>query len=332
MSSAPARLAIALASDDNYCRYLAVTVASILKNAAAEDVLDFYILDAGISAANKAKLETLKALRPCQITYLQVDAARFKDCPPLACGAHTNVVTYYRFLLGELLPQVDRLLYVDTDVVVLQSLAPLWKLDMTGLYAAVVEDKWEHIQTYKHQMGFAPEDKYFNAGVIFFNLEKWRQDGITQKLFENRQKLNEMKIFACGDQDALNFTFKGKIHFLPWSYNVQQSTFWQRDAEAQRKKHEVAIIHYNGPEKPDTPVCQHALRKDWWTYYALTPFYTPPGKNRRAPAWLKGLWVCHHRPDETLLRVLKLNLFKIERKGQTVVKLLGIPVWKGARQ
>lgn len=324
------RMAIALASDDNYARYLATTIASVLKNAGRADEFDFYILDAGIAQHNRAKIEKLKAIKDFNIRYLGVDAAQFKDCPPLACGAHTNVVTYYRFLLGDLLPQVDKVLYMDTDVVALRSLRELWQIDMHDKYVAAVEDKWDHIQTYKGKMGFAPADKYFNAGIVFLNLKKWRQDGITRKLFENRLKLNELGVFACGDQDALNFTFKDHVQFLPWGYNVQQSTFWQRDTEAQRQRAQAYIIHYNGPEKPDTPVCQHAFRQDWWTYYALTEFYTP---RKAAPAaWMKNVFVWKNTGRETLLRVFKLNLFKIEHGNPSVVKLLGIPLVKSFKR
>ena len=322
-------IAIALASDNNYVRYLATAMASVLATAAPADDFDFYILDAGITDENKAKLEKLQKIKKFNIRYLTVDAAQFKDCPPLASGAHTNVVTYYRFLLGDLLPELNKILYLDTDIVAAQSLGALWQTDLTGCYAAAVADEWEYIKTYKPQMSFAVDEFYFNAGVILLNLEKWRQDGITQKLFVNRLRLNELKVFACGDQDALNYTFQGKTRPLHWGYNVQQSTFWQRDAEAQTKRGDVYLIHYNGPQKPDTADCQHAFCEDFWRYYALTEFYVPPERRPQPPPkWLKNVWVYHNRKDEVLLRVLKINLLKIERKDHFSIKLLGLPLFR----
>lgn len=319
------RIHVVFASDDKYVRYLAVAIASLLKSSAPGDEFDFYVLDAGIGQQSKEKIEKLNRIKRFSITYIIVDSAIFKDCPPLSCGSHTNVVTYYRFLLGDLLPQLDRVIYLDTDVIARQSIAGFWQTDIDNVFAAGVKDEWEFIQTYKGQMGFAPEDEYFNAGVLLLNLKKWRQENVTQKLFENRKRLNELKIFYTGDQDTFNYTFKGATRFLPWGYNVQQSTFWGRDAEARAKENEAYLIHYNGPEKPDTQVCQHAFRDEFWKFYELTEFYVEPKK--AAPAWVKNVWVCHNKDGEILLRVFKMNIIKRYRKDDRMrLKILGVPV------
>ena len=117
----------------------------------------------------------------------------------------------------------------------------------------------------------------FNAGVLLINNKKWKEDNIVETLFENTSKLKDVLVWQ--DQDVLNYTFKGKVKFIDWNFNLQQSFFTENVEpykytfdEVQKFKFNHIVIHYAGPIKPWQAGCVHPF---WWRYYSYlkqTPF------------------------------------------------------------
>ncbi|WP_330847969.1 glycosyltransferase family 8 protein, partial [Streptococcus suis] len=91
-----------------------------------------------------------------------------------------SLETYFRILLPSQLPELDRILYLDCDILVKGSLNPLWESDLTHHYLAGVNelDMLHDNSDYRQKIGFTPQDIYVNAGVLLFNLELMRQDKI----------------------------------------------------------------------------------------------------------------------------------------------------------
>lgn len=333
MSSEHNRLAIALASDDDYCRYLAVTMASILKNAAQEDILDFYILDAGISPANKKRLTALQRIKKFSIDFVKVDARPFEGMPILQKASHANVVTYYRFMLAELMPNLERVIYLDCDTIVLKSLQHVGEMPLENKCLAATGDQSTMIAAHKARTGMKPDSLYFNAGFMVCDLAKWRKEKMSEKFFEARKRLDERKVFDFGDQDAMNLALEGKVLELPWVYNANM-IFWGDTKTAKKHASELVIAHYISADKPDSPQCKHGYRHLWAKYLYLSGF---PGCT-----WsCLDQWISQHTPTlfihrkgyhESSLSLWKLNLIRASFKDVFRLRLFGLTVVQAYRK
>lgn len=190
--------------------------------------------------------------------------------------------TYLRLALPGLLPEVDRILYMDADVLVRDSLSPLWETPLEGKALAAVKgavnlsDKWEwnSDRPYWHLLSEA-KGGYINAGVTLLNLAEVRKRGLAARWHEMTGER-----FYYQDQDILNITCQGAIAYLTPKYNrlayledQEFDRFVTEGIYTQEEKREVlqspAIIHYAG-DKPwkryDTN-----LGNLWWDYINTQP-------------------------------------------------------------
>lgn len=185
--------------------------------------------------------------------------------------------TYLRLALPELLPETERILYMDADILVRGSLRALWETPMQGKALAAVKgavnlsDKWEWNgrRDYWHLLD-GQRGNYINAGVTLLNLEEIRGRGLKKTWDE----LARRKLYYQ-DQDILNITCKGAIRYLPLKYNrlaympeeeyhrfVEEGICTQEEY-AQAMENPV-IVHYAG-DKPWNRYDTN-LGALWWEY------------------------------------------------------------------
>ena len=132
--------------DSNYVEQFCVSAVSILENADAQDIIDFYILDGGLTQDDKLNIESLKKINNFNIHYLKINLDDFKFCPLLKdidenhSDYHVTSAGYFRFKLPELLPELDKILYLDCDVIIRSSLKELFEYDLKNKSTTMVED------------------------------------------------------------------------------------------------------------------------------------------------------------------------------------------------
>lgn len=233
---------ICLSTDNNYSKYAGVVIASILSNANPEDKLHFYILDGEIQKENKEKILSLKNIKNCEITFVPIDENLFEVYKNIGTHSYISLSTFYRLKLASLLPEIDKILYLDCDIIVNSDISQLFNIDISDYYAAGVMD------IAMKSSGWVPplenENIYFNAGVLLFNLSKIRQDNIESR-FEQYTKEN-IKTIRVGDQEIINVVCQGKIKQIDSEWNVQSSNFTNRSDYTKTPK----IVHYIGRQKP----------------------------------------------------------------------------------
>ncbi|MBR4508182.1 MAG: sulfatase-like hydrolase/transferase [Elusimicrobiaceae bacterium] len=122
---------ICFATDNNYAKYMGLALMSILKSANKEDKLHFFILDNQIKQEEKDKIATLKKIKDFEITYISINDEIFKNCHANQKGL--SLTAFARFLVPWLI-EVDKLLYLDCDIFVRKSLAPLFSSLKTDLF------------------------------------------------------------------------------------------------------------------------------------------------------------------------------------------------------
>ena len=246
------RLDICFASDSNYFIYMATAMLSILKSAAPKDAIFFHILCNSISQASKTSLLELIKIRPSQIYFYDISIEEFKDFP--AGGPHISNTAYYRYKMPEIFNNIDKVLYLDCDVIVKKSLTPIFEKDISSYYLSAVEDVGIALQHRLRPKQHQPFWCKYNSGVILINLKKWREDRIFQELMRYTTEHD----VTMGDQEVINAVCKDAILPLPYEYNVQDSFFrWDTDVRtdpnAQTIKNaslDPAVIHYTYTLKP----------------------------------------------------------------------------------
>lgn len=237
-------LHIFFASNDAYAQHLAVTMTSILVNATPDEVLNFYILDSGISKSNKLKIKFLNEIRDFNIEFVKVEY--FENLKSQL--THISSDTYSRARIPKLFPKLDKALYLDCDMVIRSSLVELWNTDISDFYLAVSPDlinyaaqRHEQLASYIIKYTNSLENYYFNAGMLLMNLEKLREFKFDEKFIEYAENAKDTLRYA--DQDIMNALFAGKVKYVDQSWNYDQRFEMILGIEPK-------IIHYTTERKP----------------------------------------------------------------------------------
>ena len=172
-----------------------------------------YVLDGGISPEDAVRCEAvITSSHPSvRLEWLRPDMQMFAR---FAESAWHSRAMYLRLLIPDLLPDdVERVLYVDSDVVVVRDLSPLWSVDFEQLAVYAVEN-FSHptfataLPEAVSGIGASPETPYFNSGVLLMNLRVWREEGISEQV--NAFLRDRPDLITWGDQDALNLAIAGR--------------------------------------------------------------------------------------------------------------------------
>ena len=293
---------IFLSSDDNYAPFVATTIASICDN--TESFCDFYILDSGISEENKEKIcELKKQLLNFDIEFIPIDLEKeFKNINYCNAGNYISISTYNRFLIPKVKPELGKVLYLDIDIVVLGDIAELYNQELEGYALGAVWDKsrkYYNLDT-KELMELSDDYKYFNAGVLLIDIQKWNKDNIVEKLFKISDRYGEKVLHA--DETLLNKYFDGQYKILDLKYNYLEYDLISHPQE------QVIIRHFATKFKPWTIPPGKSTKQmfgadEFWKYAEKTAFYTDILENFRGSA----LTI-----NQYLLKIVEMNFLKIQ--------------------
>ncbi len=252
------KINICVACDDNYAQYAGVTIASVLANADMSDDLTFYILDGGISDENKAKLLSLSKIKPCLIDLIKIDNEMFRDYFNIKTHDYISIPAYYRLKLPTLLPDVQRVIYLDCDVIVNTTLQELFNIEMENFIVAGVKDINKKI--------LRKNPEYINSGVVLMDLDNMRKFGIEDAFWNWTKKHYES--IKMGDQEIINEVLKGKIKTVDDEWNVQSSNFTNRSSYTKNPK----IVHFVSKRKPWHWASFSYHRELYFKYLQYTPW------------------------------------------------------------
>ena len=251
------KIDICITCDDNYVKYCATVMASILENKATDDEPVFHILYGELSADNIQKLSNF----PNVILY-KVDDSFFS---PYLKNAKLSwpVAALYRLKIASIL-NLDKVIYLDCDVIVTSSLKSYFEQDIEGYYMGAVPDV--NYQAYMERLNIPQENGffYFNAGSLLINLKQFREDNIEEKLFECMADIWENSTFL--DQDVLNVCLYKNVKKLDKRYNYIPTIIDITMRKMFDVKEEVSVIHYAG-YKPWELAFRANIRDEFWKYY-----------------------------------------------------------------
>ncbi len=270
------KINICIACDDNYAKYAAVVIASILKNAKQDDNLCIYILDGGIEEQNKEKILSLKNIKDCEINFVKIDNDMFSEYLSIKTHSYISIPTYYRLKLPTLLPDIERIIYFDCDIVVNTSLSELFQIDMGDCVVAGVHDL--------KKSAVKKNPTYVNAGMLIFDIKKMAEMGVEKQFADwTREHFETIKL---GDQEIINEVLKGKIKVVADAWNVQSSNFINRSSYTNAPK----IIHFVSKNKP-WHFGSFSYHKDYYfKYLQLTPWTLQTEEEKKY--WIKWNKIC----------------------------------------
>lgn len=268
---------IVFAFDNNLILPACVCIHSLLVSAHKNTFYDIFILCSSNVRLEHSLLDQLAVLYSnCRIQYREVDNTFEKSFEIRGITA----ATYYRLLIPELIPEYEKVIYADVDIIFRMDLSDVYDIELGDNYiAATKELGMNFTKNGENYIKSIPDlclGNYIQAGFIILNNKAILQDNIHKEFKKCSQKK-----FKFQDQDILNIVCRGKIYYLPLQYNMTDYSYMlvmRNNSFVKRLFSDEDIclglkegnIHYNGHK----PWKKYSVNFDiWWEYYRKSPFF-----------------------------------------------------------
>lgn len=237
---------IALAADRRYLPFAAIAVASAAANTGRPIV--FHFLHEDLSDEElKETFSFLGAFPHASLRLHRITDAFFRDWPAMRWSR----AIYYRLILPDLLPDLEKIIYLDSDLLVLRDPAELFDTPFDGAACMAVVTKVAH--DHARRLGIPPE-RYFNSGVLVFSPARWKQTGCIDRFKDCIARHADSLKYP--DQDILNLVFQSEVRFLHPRWNIITSTFRNEPVACYTNEQitdalaHPGIAHFTGSHKP----------------------------------------------------------------------------------
>lgn len=260
-------VAIAVAANDYFIPYCATFLKSMAEHSNSDKNYDILLLSQDVSDINvKNVKKMLSAWKNISLRVL--DPSVLIDQYTFHIEGHFSKETYYRLVLPELLPNYDKVLYLDSDMIAMDDVSKIYDenidgyllaachdADTAGLYNGYRKDKKDYTDKI---LKLKEPYQYFQAGVLLLNLEEFRKRYTTKQILD----FAVSEKWQLLDQDILNKLCEGAVKYIDMSWNVMVdfagirinqiialAPRWLNEMYHEARK-DPKIIHYAGPQKP----------------------------------------------------------------------------------
>lgn len=270
---------VAMALDDGYLYPTIVAITSMIKNADNNTVYDYYIMHPQkFSNDSKTKLQSLGQKHSnCNINLIDMGQA-YKLANN--SGGHITTPAYYRLSLSDLLPNLDKILWIDGDTLTFGNLYPMYNIDMDGLYyRGFLDDNVNAAKPFGIE-----NDHYICDGVMVVNLAELRKDGVVEQ-FKNFIEKNNDKL-TQHDQTVINVVCYNKTAKLDPKYSIFNYYCTTKEEITKYRDKLLAKDKYTLEELLEAqkhPILVHCVSKPWnkktkffdkwWKYAKMTDYY-----------------------------------------------------------
>lgn len=260
-------VAIAVAANDYFIPYCATFLKSVAEHGNSKKNYDILLLSQDVSDINVKKMEKLLSAWE-NVSLRVIDPSVLIDQYTFHIRGHFSKETYYRLVLPELLPNYDKVLYLDSDMIAMDDVAKIYDenvdgyilaachdADTAGLYNGYEKDKKRYTDKV---LKLKEPYQYFQAGVLLLNLKEFRKRYTTKQILDFAVSENWQLL----DQDILNKLCEGAVKYIDMSWNVMVdfagvrisqiialAPRWLNEMYQEARKN-PKIIHYAGPQKP----------------------------------------------------------------------------------
>jgi len=275
----PAAMQIIVGCDDGYACHLSVMLLSLFAHSKTLPVQVHVMVPSAF--ASRAKLDQALGEDAGKLTYHVLEDG---SVTVLKQREDITAVTYYRLLLTDVLPpSVQRVIYLDCDILLRGDLADLWGFHLdNAIVAAAIDPGFMH----KHVLGLPDDAPYFNAGVLLIDLMRWRSEAIGQHALAFAAAHPDRLTF--NDQCALNWVLRDRWAVLNPVWNLQTQVLTQVvNGEVRYIKPippiaaSARVVHFNAPGRPWMYMDEHPFKPDYLAYKARTPWRRDRPVDRR---------------------------------------------------
>lgn len=299
--SQAATVHIVYASDDNFAEILGISLVSLFENSKDVDDIRIYILDSGISDINHQRIESV-----CDAYHrnspIWIKAHIITEELGIKVAVDRGSLSQYaRLFISRDLPEnLRRVLYLDCDVIVVQSISKLWNLDMHDHTIAALNDAFS--KYYRKNINLQPNDIMFNSGVMLIDLDRWKKLKVEDRLLhfieEKHGKIQQ------GDQGALDAvlshdcycfdpTFNSVTIFYDFSYDElltyrKPAKGYYTEVEVMNAVKYPVIIHFTTSflsKRPWVIGCKHKCCNQWRHYKEISPWRDEPLREDNRSPW-----------------------------------------------
>ena len=268
---------------DSYNRHAGATMLSILKNNlnANRKIIFHLLYDESLSVKspiqakyNKDKYDELILGYNAELQYHNIEADEiFYNLPATSIF---TVATLFRLYLPQLLPKIDKILYLDCDVIVNIDIVELYDINIQNVSVAAVQE----MESSRASLGWnnyyksinVDVSKIFNAGVMLFNLKKIREEH--HLLVEGISFFSHNPNTPYLDQDFLNWEFQNECLFLNERYNYYPTSFFSDE----ERPYNDCIIHYKSANRKPWKTYSGPIDDYYWKYLSETPWGKESGQ------------------------------------------------------
>lgn len=282
-------ISIALICDNGYVMPTVVAMVSMIENKSSNTKLSFFVLADGLTPESISVFKSLEN-DTCRVNIISVDSSRYQGLEKKYSSVSRS--SLLKFSIPDIIKELDKILYIDGDVIVKKDISELYDIELNDYYAAVVADGPKKKIAGGKKHAYYGDPLYFNSGMMLLNLKKMREDNMASKLINFR--LNEYNYFM--DQDAFNRVLGSNVIHISLKYDMmlhlisfqnedftmkQLCDFYKADnyATIDDIMDDAVVLHYT-LAKPwkyyDIPGAD-----DWMIYYKRSP-YSSTTLNRKS--------------------------------------------------
>lgn len=268
-----ARVSVAFICDSHYVIPTAVAITSLMNNKNPETYYDIYIIAAELSETETNKFFEFRENK-VDIHVIKVSLEKLEG---ICKSFYVTPAACLKFDLPNLIPHRDKVLYLDSDILIQKDLSGLFEINIDDDYAGVVKD----IVLIDNDLDL---QNYFNSGAMLLNLKLLRENDMPSALLNTRKSTTR---FTYMDQDCFNLLFEKKVKLLPMKYNCFYGFFLRfrnkytldyinrgmgtTYSSYEDMKKDSCIVHLIGWDKPWI-YFDSALAREWDGYFHKSPF------------------------------------------------------------
>jgi len=260
--------------DPRFIPHMAATIASIVAHA-PDTPFHFIVLHTGADTMRQAQLEGVAPR--AAFTWIEITDG---DVPGFRDRAHFTRAILFRLGLERLAPaDCRRLIYLDSDVIVLRDLRELWEIDLGDCPMGAVPDTFAkgegYLGDFARRWNLSSSGEYMNSGVLLIDLDRVRREKAFSRAIDLIAQHGDELFFP--DQDALNIVLWGRCKVLPNEWNVLRNRVVRQlvaiiPPDKRFTGYRPAIVHFSDQHKPWLSGSYHPWAGLYWRYLSRTPF------------------------------------------------------------
>jgi lipopolysaccharide biosynthesis glycosyltransferase len=266
------RLDIVASCTDNFAQHTCVMLTSLFCAHEETSFRVFLLVPECFLDASKRNIETSLSAWRHELRFLRVPD---RDVDGLKIYGHVTTATYYRLNLERMISDdVKKIIYLDSDIIVKDSILGLLDIDLSAHALAAVPDALvSGDASIGAKLGLREDAQYFNAGMMIINLDLWKEQKLGTRAIDFAKSNPES--ITYWDQCALNHVVQGDYFVLDpkWNFQVhhmRRSSLYRVHRSSREEAGRAAIIHFTTADKPWFYMCSHPLKHLYFDYLQYT--------------------------------------------------------------